>query len=106
MKLAIDAGERSGKLVTELTDVTKHFGRARIVERLSMRILRGDRIGLIGPNGAGKTTLLRLMLGTLAPDHGTVRVGTKITPAYFDQMRAALDPDKTLIETISPAQTG
>ena len=67
-----------------------------------MRILRGDRIGLIGPNGAGKTTLLRLMLGTMAPDHGTVRIGTKVKPAYFDQMRAALDPDKTLIETISP----
>ena len=67
-----------------------------------MRILRGDRIGLIGPNGAGKTTLLQLMLGTLAPDQGTVRVGTKVKAAYFDQMRAALDPEKTLIETISP----
>jgi ATP-binding cassette subfamily F protein uup len=67
-----------------------------------MRILRGDRIGLIGPNGAGKTTLLQLMLGTLAPDQGTVRVGTKVKAAYFDQMRAALDPEKTLIETMSP----
>ena len=102
VKLAVDAGERSGKLVTELTDVTKRFGTTLIVDRLSMRILRGDRIGLIGPNGAGKTTLLQLMLGALAPDHGTVRIGTKVLPAYFDQMRAALDPDKTLIETISP----
>ncbi len=102
MKLAVDAGERSGKLVTELTDVTKRFGTTLIVDRLSMRILRGDRIGLIGPNGAGKTTLLRLMLGTLAPDQGTVRIGTKVQAAYFDQMRAALDPEKTLIETISP----
>jgi ATP-binding cassette subfamily F protein uup len=102
MTLALDAGERSGKLVTELRDVTKRFGTTLIVERLSMRILRGDRIGLIGPNGAGKTTLLQLMLGTLAPDQGTVHVGTKVKPAYFDQMRAALDPEKTLIETISP----
>ncbi len=102
VKLAVDAGERSGKLVTELTDVTKRFGTTLIVDRLSMRILRGDRIGLIGPNGAGKTTLLQLMLGSLAPDQGTVRIGTKVQAAYFDQMRAALDPEKTLIETISP----
>ncbi|MBA3254326.1 MAG: ATP-binding cassette domain-containing protein [Pseudomonadota bacterium] len=102
VKLAVDAGERSGKLVTELTDVTKRFGTTLIVDRLSMRILRGDRIGLIGPNGAGKTTLLRLMLGSLEPDQGTVRSGTRVQVAYFDQMRAALDPDKTLIETISP----
>ena len=102
VKLAVDAGERSGKLVTELTDVTKRFGATLIVDRLSMRILRGDRIGLIGPNGAGKTTLLQLMLGSLAPDQGTVRIGTKVQAAYFDQMRAALDPEKTLIETISP----
>ena len=102
VKLAVDAGERSGKLVTELTDVTKRFGTTVIADKFSMRILRGDRIGLIGPNGAGKTTLLRLMLGTLAPDQGTVRIGTKVSAAYFDQMRATLDPDKTLIETISP----
>ncbi len=102
VKLAVDAGERSGKLVTELTDVTKQFGATLIADKFSMRILRGDRIGLIGPNGAGKTTLLRLMLGTLPPDSGTVRIGTKVSAAYFDQMRAALDPDKTLIETISP----
>ena len=102
VKLAVDAGERSGKLVTELTDVTKQFGNTLIVDSLSMRILRGDRIGLIGPNGAGKTTLLQLMLGSLAPDKGTVRIGTKVQAAYFDQMRAALDPEKTLIETISP----
>ena len=102
VKLAVDAGERSGKLVTELTEVNKRFGTTSIADGLSMRILRGDRIGLIGPNGAGKTTLLRLMLGTMAPDQGTVRIGTKVSAAYFDQMRAALDPDKTLIETISP----
>ena len=74
--------------------MTKQFGTTVIADKFSMRILRGDRIGLVGPNGAGKTTLLRLMLGTLAPDHGTVRIGTKVSAAYFDQMREALDPDK------------
>jgi len=101
VKLSIDAGERSGKLVAELTDVTKRFDKL-IVEGLSMRILRGDRIGLIGPNGAGKTTLLQLMLGALTPDEGTVRMGTNVQVAYFDQMRDALDPESTLAETISP----
>ena len=102
VKLSIDAGERSGKLVTELTDVSKRFDASVIVDKLSMRILRGDRIGLVGPNGVGKTTLLRLMLGTLPPDEGTVRVGTNVQVAYFDQMRDALDPESTLSETISP----
>jgi len=102
VKLSVDAGERSGKLVAELTDVTKRFGDKVIVESLSMRILRGDRIGLIGPNGAGKTTLLQLMLGALGPDDGTVRTGTNVQVAYFDQMRDALDPESTLSETISP----
>ncbi len=102
VKLAVDAGERSGKLVAELTDVTKRFDSRVIVDRMSMRILRGDRIGLIGPNGVGKTTLLRLMLATLPPDSGAVRVGTNVQPAHFDQMRAALDPEATVAETISP----
>ncbi|MBA2548026.1 MAG: ATP-binding cassette domain-containing protein [Burkholderiaceae bacterium] len=102
VKLSVDAGERSGKLVAELTDVTKRFGDKVIVESLSMRILRGDRIGLIGPNGAGKTTLLQLMLGALGPDDGTVQTGTNVQVAYFDQMRDALDPESTLAETISP----
>ncbi|MEP6607773.1 MAG: ATP-binding cassette domain-containing protein [Burkholderiaceae bacterium] len=102
VKLTLDAGERSGKLVAELTDVTKRFDAITVVDQLSMRILRGDRIGLIGPNGAGKTTLLRLMLGALEPDHGTVQLGTNVQVAYFDQMREALDPEATLAETISP----
>jgi ATP-binding cassette subfamily F protein uup len=67
-----------------------------------MRIMRGDRIGLIGPNGAGKSTLIRLILGELAPDAGTVRVGTRLSIAYFDQLRAQLDPNATLAEAISP----
>jgi ABC-type branched-subunit amino acid transport system ATPase component len=65
-------------------------------------VSRGDRIGLIGPNGAGKTTLVKLILGTLAPDAGSVRLGANVQPAYFDQLREALDPEKTVAETISP----
>ncbi len=102
VKLAIGAGQRSGKLVAELAGVCKSFAGRPIVKDLDLRISRGDRIGLIGPNGAGKTTLIRLILGTLAPDSGTVRLGAKVQPAYFDQMREALDPEKTVAETISP----
>jgi ATP-binding cassette subfamily F protein uup len=102
VKLTLDSGERSGKLVAELTDVSKRFGDKRIVEHLSTRVLRGDRLGLIGPNGAGKSTLIKLILGTLPPDGGSVRLGTNLQVAYFDQMREALDPEKTVAETISP----
>jgi ATP-binding cassette subfamily F protein uup len=102
VKLTLDAGERSGKLVAELTGVCKRFGNTVVVDRLSTRIMRGDRLALIGPNGAGKSTLLRLILGTLDPDSGTVRRGTNLEVAYFDQMREALDPERTVAETISP----
>jgi ATP-binding cassette subfamily F protein uup len=106
VKLAIGASGRSGKLVAELAGVTKSYpGRPAynpVVKGLDLIIRRGDRIGLIGANGAGKTTLIRLILGTLAPDSGTVRLGTNLQPAYFDQMREVLDPDRTVAETISP----
>jgi ATP-binding cassette subfamily F protein uup len=102
VKLSLDAGERSGQLVAELQDVDKSFGGRKIVDGLSMRLMRGDRVGLIGPNGAGKSTLLRILLGTLAPDSGRVRLGTNLAVAYFDQLRAQLDPDSTVAETISP----
>ncbi|MFL6605196.1 MAG: ATP-binding cassette domain-containing protein [Steroidobacteraceae bacterium] len=102
VKLSLDAGERSGQLVAELQDVVKSFGGRRIIDRLSMRLMRGDRVGLIGPNGAGKTTLLGILLGTLEPDSGQVRLGTNLAVAYFDQLRAQLDPDSTVAETISP----
>jgi ATP-binding cassette subfamily F protein uup len=102
MTLALDAGERSGRLVAELEHVSKSFGTRPVVRDLSLRVMRGDRLGLIGPNGAGKSTLLKLVLGTLAPDAGTLRLGTKLAVAYFDQMRAALDPERTLVDTISP----
>jgi ATP-binding cassette subfamily F protein uup len=102
IKINLDAGERSGQLVAELTGVSKRFGERSIVSGLSMRIMRGDRIGLIGPNGAGKSTLIRLILGTLEPDSGTVKVGTNLQVAYFDQLRAQLDPQATVAATISP----
>ena len=102
VKLTLDAGERSGKLVAELEHVTKRFGDRTVVRDLDLRIMRGDRLGVIGPNGAGKSTLLKLILGTLAPDTGTVRLGTKLDVAYFDQLRVQLDPERTLVDTISP----
>jgi ATP-binding cassette subfamily F protein uup len=100
MSLTLDAGERSGRLVAELTGVSKRFGARPLIEGLSARIMRGDRIGIIGPNGAGKSTLIRIMLGTLAPDEGSVRLGTNLAIAYFDQLREELDPERTLGETI------
>jgi len=82
--------------------VSKSFGERTVVNNLSARIMRGDRIGLIGPNGAGKSTLIRLILGALEPDTGTVKLGTNLQVAYFDQLRAQLDPEATVAETISP----
>jgi ATP-binding cassette subfamily F protein uup len=102
VKLDVGQGERSGKIVAELVDVSKRFGERTVVDRFSTTVMRGDKIGFIGPNGAGKTTLLKLILGELAPDEGTVRVGTNLQVAYFDQMRAQLDPEKSLADTISP----
>jgi ATP-binding cassette subfamily F protein uup len=102
VKLAIGEGTRSGKLVCEFAGVAKEFPGKKIVADLDLVVTRGDRLGLIGPNGAGKSTILKLMLGTLAPDSGTVRLGTNLQPAYFDQMREALDLDATVADTISP----
>ena len=102
VKLAIAEGQRSGRLVCEFRGVSKSFGARTIVKGLDLVVGRGDRIGLIGPNGAGKTTLVKLILGTLAPDAGGVRLGANVQPAYFDQLREALDPEKTVAETISP----
>lgn len=102
VQLALDAGQRSGKLVAELVDVSKSFGDHCVVKNYSTTIMRGDRIGLIGPNGAGKSTLLKLILGTLAPDSGTVKLGTNLSVAYFDQMRSQLDENATLADVINP----
>jgi ATP-binding cassette subfamily F protein uup len=102
VRLEIDAGAPSGKIVGELRDVSLNFGEKIIVRDFSATILRGDKVGLIGPNGAGKTTLLKLILGELQPTSGAVRQGSKIEVAYFDQMRSTLDLDATLADTISP----
>ncbi|ADG14929.1 ABC transporter related protein [Paraburkholderia atlantica] len=102
VKLDVGQGEKSGKIVAELTDVTKRYGERTVVDRFTATVMRGDKIGFVGPNGAGKTTLLKLILGELAPDEGNVRVGTNLQVAYFDQMRAALDLEKSLADTISP----
>jgi ATP-binding cassette subfamily F protein uup len=117
VNMDIASGASSGKLVAEMTHVSKSYGERKIVDNFSATILRGDKIGLLGPNGAGKTTLLKLILGELKadpapanspapePGHspwGTVRQGANITVAYFDQMRNALDLDATLEDFISP----
>lgn len=97
----IEEGEKSGKLVAELDHVSKSFGELRIIEDFSSRIMRGDKIGLLGPNGAGKSTLLKLILGEIEPDSGSIRLGTKLEVAYFDQLREKLDPEASLADTIS-----
>ncbi|MCC6853424.1 MAG: ATP-binding cassette domain-containing protein [Rubrivivax sp.] len=102
VRLGVDAGIPPGRIVAELRDVSVDLGGRRLVDRFGTVVQRGDRIGLIGPNGAGKTTLLRLVLGDLAPSTGTVRHGTRLAVAYFDQMRSALDLDATLADTVSP----
>ncbi len=102
VRLEIDSGAPSGKIVGELRDVSLNFGEKIIVRDFSATILRGDKVGLIGPNGAGKTTLLKLILGELQPTSGAVRQGSKIEVAYFDQMRSTLNLDATLADTISP----
>jgi len=102
VRLAIDARERSGKLVAELTGVSKSFGDRVVIRDLDLTVMRGDRIGLLGPNGAGKSTLIRLILGQLQPDAGQVRQGAQVSIAYYDQMREQLDLDKSVAETLSP----
>lgn len=101
IKLSISAGERSGKIVADLQNISKSYQKP-IVKNFTATILRGDKVGLLGPNGAGKTTLLKLILGTIAPDSGVATMGTRIEVAYFDQMRETLNLDATLEDFISP----
>jgi len=102
VKLELAAGERSGKIVAELIDVDKSYDHRFIVKHFNAIFQRGDKIGLIGVNGAGKTTLLRLILGEETPDSGTVRQGSRLQVAYFDQMREQLNDEASLVETIAP----
>jgi len=102
VRLDIDTGGASGKIVATLENVFKSYGGRTIVRDFTATILRGDKVGLVGPNGAGKTTLLKMILGELAPDSGKITQGTRLSVAYFDQMRDTLDLDATLADTISP----
>ena len=102
VRLELDAGLPPGKIVAELREASMGFGDKLLIDKFSATLLRGDKIGLIGPNGCGKTTLLKLILGELQPSSGSVRQGSKLQVAYFDQMRAALDLNATLADTISP----
>lgn len=96
----VQEGERSGRLVIETKDLTFAHGDRPIVRDLTTTIMRGDRVGLIGPNGTGKTTLIKLLLGELTPQAGTVRHGTNLEIAYFDQLREQLDPDRSVFDSI------
>ncbi len=98
--MALDTGKLSGKLVIEASNINKSFDQP-VIKDFSLRILRGDRIAFVGPNGAGKTSLLRILTGEIPPDSGTVRHGTNLTPAIFDQNRAQLNPDATLWESLT-----
>lgn len=100
-QLAAESGEVSGRLVIEAEGLTKRFGERVICENFATRILRGDRVGLIGPNGAGKSTLLKMLTGQLAPDAGTVRLGTNLEIAAFDQHRTILDPERSVWDTLT-----
>ena len=102
VSFAIETGDRSGKIVAELENISHRFGDKEVIRDYSTTILRGDRIGLIGPNGVGKTTLLKIILGRLEPTEGTVKLGTNLNIAYFDQMRDQLDEDAKLTEVINP----
>jgi ATP-binding cassette subfamily F protein uup len=102
-RVAMEAGSAtpSGTLAIEATSISKRFGERTILRPFSTRILRGDRVGIIGPNGAGKTTLLRLLMGELAPDAGRTRRSPTLQPVVIDQRRAALDPAKSVWETLA-----
>jgi ATP-binding cassette subfamily F protein uup len=102
VKLEVSSADRSGKIVAELENISKVYGDRTIVRSFTGTILRGDKVGLIGANGAGKTTLLKMILGELAPDSGVAKLGTKLQVAYFDQMRAQLNDEASLMDTIAP----
>ncbi len=101
VELRTDSSQRSGRLVSELVQVSKSYGDKVIISDFSTRLMRGDRVGIIGPNGVGKTTLLKLMSGDLAPDGGSIRLGTNLEPLIFDQNRDTLDPEASLWDTLA-----
>lgn len=110
-KLTVSAGEKSGKTVIEATEISKSFKvtdgtEVQVIRNFSTRVMRGDRVGIIGQNGAGKTTLLKILIGQLEPDTGSVKLGTNLTPAIFDQQRESLDPDESLWDTLADPGSG
>lgn len=102
LNLGVDSGVASGKLVADIKGVSKGFGERTLFRNLTTRIIRGDRLGIVGPNGAGKTTLVKVLLGELAPDEGTVRMGANLEPVYLDQSREGLKSDMTLWDALTP----
>ncbi|MEM6634805.1 MAG: ABC-F family ATP-binding cassette domain-containing protein [Pseudomonadota bacterium] len=100
-ELALDSGPKSGKLVLEAQSISKSYGETRIVRDFSLRLQRGDRVAMVGPNGSGKTTLINVLIGEAKADSGTLRLGTNLTIARFDQNRAALQPDATLWDSLA-----
>jgi len=100
VRLDLGTADRSGHVVFDAEHLRKAFGARVVVRDFSTRVMRGDRIGLVGPNGVGKTTLLRLLVGDLAPDSGRVERGTNVDVAYFDQQRAQLDPERSVVDTV------
>ncbi|KPD11451.1 ABC-F family ATP-binding cassette domain-containing protein [Phaeobacter sp. 11ANDIMAR09] len=100
-ELALEAGPKSGRKVIEVEGLSKTYGDKRIVQDFSLKVQRSDRVAFVGPNGAGKTTLLKLMLGQVAPDAGSVKLGTNLEIALFDQTRDQLDPDASLWENLT-----
>lgn len=105
VNLELNRASISGQLVAAAENITYGYDDKIIINDFSTRIIRGDRIGLLGPNGIGKTTLLHLLLGKLVPQKGKIQLGTKLEVAYFDQLRAALDPEKTILENVAGGRT-
>ncbi|HKM15585.1 MAG TPA: ATP-binding cassette domain-containing protein [Marinospirillum sp.] len=103
--IQLETADQSGKLVAELTNASFNYEGKPIINNLTTRIQRGDKIGLLGRNGAGKTTLLKMLLGDLQPQSGEVKIGTKIEVAYFDQLRGQLDPEKTVLDNLAEGRT-
>jgi ATP-binding cassette subfamily F protein uup len=101
VNMSLAEAEQSGTLVVEAEGISKTFGDRPIVSNLSLRVLRGDRLGIIGPNGAGKTTLINMLTGALDPDEGRIRLGSNLQMVTLDQRRASLDPDATVVETLT-----